>query len=149
MLLRQPDHFLEVDTTSLSRMPVGVLVGGGGADVGVARRRARPRRHQLQHRAADCQADVRIPVHHMEAANRSFDYNVPEGVNRRLVDHVADFDLVYTEHSRRHLLAEGLPPCRMTLTGSPMREVLEHFREPISAAGVLENLGPGPGSTSW
>ena len=68
---------------------------------------------------------MRIPVYHMEAGNRCFDENVPEETNRRLVDHVADFNLVYTEHARRNLLAEGLHPRRILLTGSPMREVLE------------------------
>ena len=71
---------------------------------------------------------LRIPVYHMEAGNRCFDENVPEETNRRLVDHVADFNLVYTEHARRNLLAEGLHPRRILLTGSPMREVLEHYR---------------------
>ena len=73
---------------------------------------------------------MRIPVYHMEAGNRCFDENVPEETNRRLVDHVADFNLVYTEHARRNLLAEGLQPRRILLTGSPMREVLE----PLSGA---------------
>ena len=81
----------------------------------------------------------------MEAGNRCFDENVPEETNRRLVDHVADFNLVYTEHARRNLLAEGLPPRRIMLTGSPMREVLEHFRRRIEASDVLDRLGLDPG----
>ena len=88
---------------------------------------------------------MRIPVYHMEAGNRCFDENVPEETNRRLVDHVADFNLVYTEHARRNLLAEGLHPRRILLTGSPMREVLEHFRPQIEASDVLERLGLEPG----
>ncbi|WP_193307777.1 UDP-N-acetylglucosamine 2-epimerase, partial [Mycobacterium tuberculosis] len=71
---------------------------------------------------------MKVPVFHMEAGNRSFDENVPEETNRRLVDHVADYNLVYTEHARRNLLAEGLHPSRILLTGSPMREVLEQNR---------------------
>ena len=74
---------------------------------------------------------MKIPVYHMEAGNRSFDQNVPEETNRRLVDHISDFNLVYTEHARRHLLAEGLPHRRINLTGSPMNEVLTHFKEKI------------------
>ena len=85
---------------------------------------------------------MRIPVYHMEAGNRCFDENVPEETNRRLVDHVADFNLVYTEHARRNLLAEGLHPRRILLTGSPMREVLEHYRTAIDASDVLDRLGP-------
>ena len=83
---------------------------------------------------------MKIPVYHMEAGNRSFDLNVPEETNRRLVDHVADFNLVYTEHARRHLLSEGLPHRRIHLTGSPMREVLEHYRNQIEASDVLARL---------
>ncbi|GHA59070.1 UDP-N-acetyl glucosamine 2-epimerase [Amylibacter ulvae] len=84
---------------------------------------------------------MKVPVYHMEAGNRSFDMNVPEETNRRLVDHIADFNLVYTEHARRHLLAEGLPHRRINLTGSPMREVLEHYRDRIEASDVLQRIG--------
>ena len=83
---------------------------------------------------------MKIPVYHMEAGNRSFDRNVPEETNRRLVDHIADFNLVYTEHARRHLLSEGLEHRRIYLTGSPMREVLEHYREKINASDILGKL---------
>lgn len=84
---------------------------------------------------------MRIPTYHMEAGNRCFDENVPEETNRRLVDHVADFNLAYTEHARRNLLAEGLHPRRVTVTGSPMREVLEHYRPKIDAADPFAALG--------
>lgn len=84
---------------------------------------------------------MKIPVYHMEAGNRSFDRNVPEETNRKLVDHIADFNLVYTEHARRHLLGEGLPHRRILLTGSPMREVLDHYRAQIAASDVLARLG--------
>ena len=83
---------------------------------------------------------MRIPVYHMEAGNRCFDENVPEETNRRMVDHVADFNLVYTEHARRNLLAEGLHPRRILLTGSPMREVLEYYRSKIDASDVLARM---------
>ena len=88
---------------------------------------------------------MRVPVYHMEAGNRCFDLNVPEETNRRLVDHVADFNLVYTEHARRNLLAEGLHPRRILHTGSPMREVLEHYRPPIDGSTVLRRLELDPG----
>jgi UDP-N-acetylglucosamine 2-epimerase len=87
---------------------------------------------------------MRVPVYHMEAGNRCFDLNVPEETNRRLVDHVADFNLVYTEHARRNLLAEGLHPRRILLTGSPMCEVLDHYRPRIEASTVLSGLGLEP-----
>jgi UDP-N-acetylglucosamine 2-epimerase (non-hydrolysing) len=83
---------------------------------------------------------MKIPVYHMEAGNRSFDKNVPEELNRKLVDHIADFNLVYTEHARRHLLSEGLSHRRIVLTGSPMREVLDFHSESISASTVLKTL---------
>ncbi|MEJ8574515.1 non-hydrolyzing UDP-N-acetylglucosamine 2-epimerase [Microbaculum marinum] len=83
---------------------------------------------------------MRVPVYHMEAGNRCFDWNVPEETNRRMIDHIADFNLVYTEHARRNLLAEGLPPRRIALTGSPMREVLEHYRDDIEASDVLGRM---------
>lgn len=84
---------------------------------------------------------MKIPVYHMEAGNRSFDKNVPEETNRRLVDHISDFNLAYTEHARRHLLSEGLPHRRIYVTGSPMCEVLDHYRSRIEASDVLDRLG--------
>ncbi len=84
---------------------------------------------------------MKVPVYHMEAGNRSYDRNVPEETNRKLVDHVSDFNLVYTEHARRHLLSEGVHHRRIYLTGSPMREVLDHYRYQIDASNVLDRLG--------
>ena len=88
---------------------------------------------------------MKIPVYHMEAGNRCFDRNVPEETNRRLVDHVSDFNLTYTEHARRHLLSEGMEHRRVYVTGSPMREVLDHYRAQIEASDVLERIGLEPG----
>ena len=87
---------------------------------------------------------MKIPIYHMEAGNRSFDRNVPEDTNRKIVDHIADFNLVYTEHARRHLLSEGMQHRRIYLTGSPMREVLEYYRSRIEASDVLGRLGLKP-----
>ncbi|GMT46331.1 MAG: UDP-N-acetylglucosamine 2-epimerase (non-hydrolyzing) [bacterium] len=81
-----------------------------------------------------------IPIFHMEAGNRSFDFNVPEEINRRIIDHIADFNLVYTEHARRHLISEGLPHRRIYLTGSPMWEVLRQNRKKIDRSNILETL---------
>jgi UDP-N-acetylglucosamine 2-epimerase (non-hydrolysing) len=83
---------------------------------------------------------MHIPIFHMEAGNRSFDFNVPEEINRRIIDHIADFNLVYTEHARRHLLSEGLPHRRIYLTGSPMKEVLDYYKLKINKSQVLSRL---------
>ena len=83
----------------------------------------------------------KIPTFHMEAGNRCFDMRVPEEINRRIVDHTADINLTYSTIARDYLLREGLLPDRVIKTGSPMFEVLNHFREGIEASDVLERLG--------
>lgn len=82
----------------------------------------------------------RIPVFHMEAGNRCFDDRVPEEINRRLVDHLADINLPYSDHARALLLREGLAPDRVIKTGSPMFEVLARFRPKIDASTILATL---------
>ncbi len=83
----------------------------------------------------------KVPIFHMEAGNRCFDMRVPEEINRRIVDHVADVNLAYSQIARDYLLREGLPPDRVIVTGSPMREVLEHYMPRIDASDALERLG--------
>jgi UDP-N-acetylglucosamine 2-epimerase (non-hydrolysing) len=85
-----------------------------------------------------------IPIFHMEAGNRCFDQRVPEELNRRIVDHTADVNLPYSSIARDYLLAEGLPPDRIIKTGSPMLEVLTHYRPGIKASDVVERLGLKP-----
>src|SRR5512133_1266686 len=82
----------------------------------------------------------KIPVFHMEAGNRCFDQRVPEEVNRRIVDHIADINMPYSTISRDYLLREGLPPDRVIKTGSPMFEVLHHYLPKIRASPVLQKL---------
>ena len=138
--LRKPDYFLEVDTSSVGKVygetiskseevlikekPDAVLLLGdtNSAIAGIIAKR------------------LRIPIFHMEAGNRSFDMNVPEEINRRIIDHVADFNLVYTEHARRHLLSEGLQHRRIYLTGSPMNEVLNDNKTKIENSDILDKL---------
>jgi len=84
---------------------------------------------------------LKIPIFHMEAGNRCFDQNVPEEINRKIVDHISDINLPYTEHSRRYLLSEGLRKEHIFVTGSPMLEVLNKFREKIDKSNVLTELG--------
>lgn len=138
--VKQPNHFLNVDTSSLGRVlgeilikmeevlleekPDAVLVLG---DTNSAIATLMAKR-------------MKIPTYHMEAGNRSFDANVPEEINRKMVDHLADFNLVYTENARRHLISEGLSHRFIYVTGSPMLEVLNNKKEQIDASGILEQL---------
>jgi UDP-N-acetylglucosamine 2-epimerase len=142
--IRTPDLYLDVDTSTL-----GAVLGDTLAKI---------EKVFLQHKpdavlilgdtnsaiSAVLAKRMHIPVYHMEAGNRSFDENVPEETNRRLVDHVSDFNLPYTEHARRNLLAEGLPPRRIMVSGSPMREVLDYYMQKIQASNILATLDLEP-----
>ena len=139
--IREPDHMLGVDTSSLGAVLGGTLIAAERVML-----EEKPDAVLVLGDTNSCISAVmarrlRIPVYHMEAGNRCFDENVPEETNRKLVDHVADFNLVYTEHARRNLLAEGLHPRRIIKTGSPMREVLDAYRGEILASDVLRRLG--------
>lgn len=143
--LRKPDHFLNADVSSL-----GSALGSILAMTEKVLLEERPDAFLVLGDTNSCISAVmakrmKIPVFHMEAGNRSFDENVPEETNRRLIDHVADYNLVYTEHARRNLLAEGLHPSRILLTGSPMREVLDQNMAQIDASDAVERMGLSPG----
>ena len=86
-----------------------------------------------------------IPVYHMEAGNRCYDDRVPEEVNRRIIDHCSDVLMPYTEGSRANLLREGFPGPRVYVTGNPIHEVIEHYRDRIDSATALPDLGLEPG----
>jgi UDP-N-acetylglucosamine 2-epimerase (non-hydrolysing) len=138
--LRKPDYFLNVNTSSLGHVlgetlikiedildqekPDAMLILGD-TNASIAAIMAK-RKH--------------IPIYHMEAGNRSFDANVPEEINRKMIDHISDFNLVYTENSRRHLLAEGLSHRRVYVTGSPMYEVLMRYLPKIKQSNALNQL---------
>ncbi len=81
-----------------------------------------------------------IPIYHLEAGNRSFDSNVPEEINRRIIDHIADFNFPYSELSRANLLAEGIHPRKISLMGSPLLEVINTFKSKIYSSNILEDL---------
>lgn len=83
---------------------------------------------------------MQIPVYHLEAGNRSHDSNIPEEINRRIIDHCADFNLVYSEHARRNLEAEGIESRRVSLIGSPLTEVTRYYSKKISKSRILESL---------
>lgn len=139
--LRKPDHFLaaaggnaaetigriiiEVDKVLAAEKPDAMLVlGDTNSCLAVLPAKRR-----------------KIPVFHMEAGNRCFDQRVPEEINRRIVDHTADINLTYSSIAREYLLAEGLPPDRIIKTGSPMFEVLTHYRPGIDRSAALMELG--------
>jgi UDP-N-acetyl-L-fucosamine synthase len=140
LAVRRPDHFLRVNRESLGTIladvlmkteavldverPDAVLVLGGTNSA----------------YAAVIARQMNIPVYHMEAGNRSFDFDAPAKLNQRVIDHVSSFNLVSTEQGRRNLLAEGIPPSQIYLTGSPMREVLDENRAGIDRSNVLERL---------
>ncbi len=82
----------------------------------------------------------KIPVFHMEAGNRCFDFRVPEEINRRIVDHTADINLTYSAIAREYLLREGLPPDQVIVTGSPMQEIIQYYRQGIDSSNILSEL---------
>jgi len=139
--VRKPDFFLNVNTSSL-----GTVIGETIIKSEELFKKEQPDAVLIlgdtnSSMAAIIAKRLKIPIYHMEAGNRSFDLNVPEEINRRIVDHISDFNLVYTEHSRRHLLAEGLPHRRIYLTGSPMKEVLDTYAKKIRHSNILQKLG--------
>jgi UDP-N-acetylglucosamine 2-epimerase len=142
--IRRPDHFLnsagrnaadtiarvitQSDAVLEQEQPDALLIYGdtnSGLSVIPAKRR-------------------KIPVFHMEAGNRCFDQRVPEELNRKIIDHLSDVNMTLTEHARRYLLAEGLPPDRTFKVGSHMEEVLDRFRSKIAASDALSHLGLEP-----
>jgi UDP-N-acetylglucosamine 2-epimerase (non-hydrolysing) len=138
--IRKPDHFMNVDTSSLGRVYGGILIA-----TEEILKQEKPDAVLILGDTNSSIAGImakrmKIPIYHMEAGNRCFDFNVPEEINRRIIDHISDFNLVYTEHARRHLLSEGFPHRRIYLTGSPMKEVLMTNLPRIQASNILNEL---------
>jgi len=136
----KPQYFLDVDTTTL-----GKVLGETLIKIEPVLNKEKPDAVLILGDTNSCIAGVmakrlHIPIYHMEAGNRSFDLNVPEEINRRIIDHIADFNLAYTENSRRHLLSEGLHHRRIYLTGSPMNEVLRYYSDKIENSSILNIL---------
>jgi UDP-N-acetylglucosamine 2-epimerase (non-hydrolysing) len=144
--LRAPDHFLGAAGDSAAETIGQVIVAVDGILA-----EHRPDAVLILGDTDSCLAAIpakrrRVPVFHMEAGNRCFDDRVPEEINRRIVDHVADVNLPYSAIARDYLLREGLAPDRVITTGSPLMEVLTHYRPKIDASGVIERLGVEPGN---
>ena len=138
--LRNPDYFLNVNTKSLGSVygdtmvkseeilvkekPDAVLILGdtNSSIAGIIVKR------------------LQIPLYHVEAGNRSFDQNVPEEINRKIIDHIADFNIVYTERSRQHLVAEGYPHRKIYLCGSPINEIFNIYKTRLDKTSILNKL---------
>ena len=139
--IRKPDHFLSAAGASGAETIGNVIIA-----VDRVLNELQPEAVLVLGDTNSCMAVLpakrrKIPTFHMEAGNRCFDMRVPEEINRRIVDHTADVNLTYSTIARDYLLAEGLPPDRVIKTGSPMFEVLNHYRGGIEASDVLERLG--------
>jgi UDP-N-acetylglucosamine 2-epimerase (non-hydrolysing) len=138
--IRKPDYFLEAAGTRAAE-----TIGNVIAKADALMAEIRPDAVLLLGDTNSCLAAIsakrrKIPIFHMEAGNRCFDQRVPEEINRKIVDHVSDINMTYTEHARRYLLAEGLHPEMVIKTGSPMKEVLDHYRGQIEASDAMERL---------
>jgi UDP-N-acetylglucosamine 2-epimerase (non-hydrolysing) len=139
--IRKPDHFLGAAGGTAAET-IGRII----ATVDGVLATVRPEALLLLGDTNSCLSVIpakrrKIPVFHMEAGNRCFDQRVPEEINRRIVDHSADVNLTYSDIAREYLLAEGLSADLVIKTGSPMFEVLSHYRQKIDASDVLERLG--------
>ena len=138
--IRKPDHFLDAAGASAAQ-----TIGNVIARSDVVLRKAQPDAVLLLGDTNSCLAGIsakrrKIPVFHMEAGNRCFDERVPEEINRRIVDHISDINLTYTEHARHYLLREGIRPETVIKVGSPMKEVLTHYRSGIDGSNALSGL---------
>lgn len=139
--IRKPDYFLGVDTSTF-----GSVMGDTLKKIEGVLSQEKPDAVMIlgdtnSSVAAIIAERMHIPVYHMEAGNRSFDANVPEELNRKMVDHVASFNLPYNNYSLRNLLDEGIHPRRICVTGSPIREIFEFYKGKILDSNVLEELG--------
>ncbi|WP_281405368.1 UDP-N-acetylglucosamine 2-epimerase (non-hydrolyzing) [Mesorhizobium sp. B2-3-12] len=143
--IRSPDVFLDAAGKSAAETIGQVIISADGAF-----ETHRPDAVLVLGDTNSCLAAIpakrrKIPIFHMEAGNRCFDFRVPEEINRRIVDHTSDINLAYSQIARDYLLREGLPPDQIIVTGSPMREVLEYYRGAIDASDVLKLLGLSEG----
>lgn len=141
MGIRKPDHFLEAVGENAAQTIARVIEKSDEV-----MEKENPDAIMLYGDTNSCLAVIaakrrKIPVFHMEAGNRCFDQRVPEELNRKVLDHLSDINMVLTEHARRYLIAEGIPPETIIKTGSHMREVLEHYMPRIEMSDVLQRMG--------
>jgi len=143
--VRKPDHFLEAAGANAAETIGRIIIA-----VDRVLAEASPDALLVLGDTNSCLAVIpakrrKIPIFHMEAGNRCFDQRVPEETNRRIVDHTADINLTYSDIAREYLLREGLPADRVIKTGSPMFEVIEHYRAGIEASDARTQMGLEPG----
>ncbi|SEF39796.1 UDP-N-acetylglucosamine 2-epimerase (non-hydrolysing) [Alcanivorax sp. DSM 26293] len=142
--IRKPDLFLGVKAETPSKSIAGII---SAADDVI--RDVKPDALLLYGDTNTCMAVIaakrhQVPVFHMEAGNRCFDERVPEELNRKVLDHLSDINLVLTEHARRYLLNEGLAPETVIKTGSHMHEVLNYYSDKINSSGIIKDLQLDP-----
>ena len=141
LAIRKPDHFLEAVGENAAQTIARVIEKSDEV-----MEKEKPEAVLLYGDTNSCLAVIsakrrKIPVFHMEAGNRCFDQRVPEELNRKVLDHLSDINLVLTEHARRYLIAEGVRPETIIKTGSHMREVLDYYMPKIQASDVLARMG--------
>ncbi|MBP7528038.1 MAG: UDP-N-acetylglucosamine 2-epimerase (non-hydrolyzing) [Syntrophorhabdaceae bacterium] len=139
--IRKPDHFLNAVGGSLAQ-----TIGNVIAFSDEVMEKEQPDAMLILGDTNSCLSAIaakrrKIPIFHMEAGNRCFDQRVPEEINRKIIDHISDINMAYTEHARRYLLAEGIRPETVIKSGSTMKEILNYYRPQIDASDVLKKLG--------
>lgn len=143
--VRKPDHILEVKSDTL-----GGQVGNIISQTETVMKKENPDAVLIlgdtnSALSAIMARRLKIPIFHMEAGNRCFDWNVPEEINRRIVDHISNYNICYTEHARRYLMQEGIAAASVFVFGSPLREVTAFYAKDIEAAEILAELNLEPG----
>ena len=138
--IRYPDQFLQAAGATAAETIGKVIIAADAAF-----EKYRPDALLVLGDTNSCLAAIsakrrKIPIFHMEAGNRCFDFRVPEEINRRIVDHISDINFTYSRIAREYLIREGFPPDQVIQTGSPMREVLEYYRSGIEASDILKRL---------
>ncbi|MCI5146117.1 MAG: UDP-N-acetylglucosamine 2-epimerase (non-hydrolyzing), partial [Candidatus Electrothrix sp. AR3] len=138
--IRKPDYFLDAAGKNAAE-----TIGNTIIKLDPVLEKERPEALLVLGDTNSCLAAIpakrrKISIFHMEAGNRCFDQRVPEETNRKIVDHISDINLTYSDIAREYLLREGLPPDRVIKTGSPMFEVLHHYKDKIDASDVLQRL---------
>lgn len=142
--LRKPDYFLNINTKSLGKIYGDTLIKSEEILI-----MEKPDAVLILGDTNSCIAGIivkrlQIPIYHVEAGNRSFDQNVPEEINRKIIDHIADFNIVYTERSRQHLISEGYSQRKIYLCGSPLNEIFSIYKKHMGKTNILSKLNIEP-----